>query len=89
MQKRAALHNIKITGERASANEAAAEEFPAKFKDIVRDGGYTPRQVFNIDETGLFWKRMPKRYVHINRYINGNNKALSAGHCFRLLALLL
>ena len=25
------------------------------------DEGYGPQQVFNADETGLFWKRMPSR----------------------------
>ena len=26
---------------------------------IIMDGGYSAEQVFNVDETGLFWKRMP------------------------------
>lgn len=60
---RAALHNIKITGEKASADEAAADAFPDELKRVVEEGGYTARQVFNIDETGLFWKRMPSRYT--------------------------
>ena len=58
---RAALHNIKITGERASADEDAADAFPEELKRVIREGDYTPRQVFNIDETGLYWKRMPSR----------------------------
>lgn len=32
-------------------------------KKIIADGGYTAQQVFNGDETGLYWKRMPKRTV--------------------------
>lgn len=32
-----------------------------KFKAIIEEGGYKPEQVFNMDETGLFWKRMPSR----------------------------
>ena len=31
------------------------------FEQLVSDEGYLPNQVFNCDETGLFWKKMPKR----------------------------
>jgi len=30
-------------------------------KNVIEQGGYTPEQVFNADEIGLFWKRMPSR----------------------------
>uniref|UniRef100_A0A1A9W413 DDE-1 domain-containing protein n=1 Tax=Glossina brevipalpis TaxID=37001 RepID=A0A1A9W413_9MUSC len=30
-------------------------------KALIHEGGYDPKQVFNVDETGLFWKRLPKR----------------------------
>ncbi len=59
--RRANLHNLKCRGEAASADHAAASEFPAKLKKIIEEGGYSPKQVYNIDETGLFWKRMPSR----------------------------
>ena len=58
---RANLHNLKCSGEAASADHAAASEFPAKLKKMIEEGGYSPKQVYNIDETGLFWKRMPSR----------------------------
>ncbi|XP_023315527.1 tigger transposable element-derived protein 1-like [Trichogramma pretiosum] len=44
------LYNVKFTGEIASADHEAA-----------REKKYEPEQIFNCDETGLFWKRMPKR----------------------------
>ena len=31
------------------------------FKTIIEEGRCKPEQVFNMDETGLFWKRMPSR----------------------------
>jgi hypothetical protein len=31
------------------------------FKKIIKDGGYTDQQIFNADETYLFWRRMPSR----------------------------
>jgi len=55
------FHNIKVTGEAVSADQSAADAFIYKLKKNIEEGGYTPKQVFNVDETGLFWKRMPSR----------------------------
>ena len=71
---RANYHNISIQGEAASADEKAASEFPKVLADIIREGGYSAHQVFNVDETGLFWKRMPKR-----TYISKEEKS-APGH---------
>ncbi|XP_059940445.1 tigger transposable element-derived protein 1-like [Mesoplodon densirostris] len=35
--------------------------YPEVLKSIIQEGEYTPQQVFNVDETGLYWKRMPER----------------------------
>ncbi|GFU10090.1 tigger transposable element-derived protein 1 [Trichonephila clavipes] len=59
--KRNALHNIKITGESATADEGAAKIFPEELAKIIEDGGYSADQVFNADETGLYWKKLPNR----------------------------
>ncbi|GFX21658.1 tigger transposable element-derived protein 1 [Trichonephila clavipes] len=59
--KRNALHNIKITGESATAHEGAAKIFPEEQAKIIEDGDYSADQVFNADETGLYWKKMPNR----------------------------
>jgi hypothetical protein len=32
-----------------------------KFEDLIRKEGYLPQQIFNGDETGLFWKRLPNQ----------------------------
>jgi hypothetical protein len=32
-----------------------------KFKDFVDKEGFIPEQVFNCDERGLFWEKMPKK----------------------------
>ena len=52
--QRNALHNVKIKGEIASVDDPAGKEFPAKLAKIIENGGYTPDQVWNADETGLF-----------------------------------
>ncbi|XP_007091164.1 CENPB DNA-binding domain-containing protein 1 [Panthera tigris] len=34
--------------------------YPEALRSIIEEGEYTPQQVFNVDETGLYWKRMPE-----------------------------
>ncbi|XP_037895852.1 tigger transposable element-derived protein 1-like [Glossina fuscipes] len=58
---RQSLHNIKIVGEVASADTAAAKRYPEEFVSLVTGEGYKPGQVFNADETALFSKRMPNK----------------------------
>ncbi|GFT43114.1 tigger transposable element-derived protein 1 [Trichonephila clavipes] len=72
--KRNALHNIKITGESATADEGAAKIFPEEPAKIIEDGDYSADQVFNADETGLYWKKLPNR-----TYIAKDEKTAS-GH---------
>ncbi|XP_038599347.1 tigger transposable element-derived protein 1-like [Tachyglossus aculeatus] len=60
-KNRYGLQNVRLTGEAPSADEAAAAAFPAALREVVEAGGYSPKQIFNVDETGLFWKRLPAR----------------------------
>ncbi|GFY14926.1 tigger transposable element-derived protein 1 [Trichonephila clavipes] len=71
--KRNALHNIKI-GESATADDRAAKIFPEELAKIIEDGDYSADQVFNADETGLYWKKLPNR-----TYIAKDEKTAS-GH---------
>ena len=73
---RANYHNLKLQGEAASGDEKAASEFPKILADIITEEGYSAYQVFNVDETGLFWKRMPNR-----TYIAKEEKS-APGHKF-------
>lgn len=52
---------MNFTGESASADREAAEKFSPELKKLIAEKGYVPDQIFNADETGLFWKRMPSR----------------------------
>ena len=58
-QARANLHNVKVSGEAVSADTVAAREFPETLWEITDEGTYLPEQVFNVDEAGLYWRRMP------------------------------
>ncbi|XP_051783832.1 uncharacterized protein LOC114652508 isoform X2 [Erpetoichthys calabaricus] len=70
-RKRSGIHSVVRHGEAAISNAATAKEFVKNFTKFVEDEGYIPQQVFNCDETRLFWKRMPKR-----TYITQEEKAM-------------
>ncbi|UYV69845.1 hypothetical protein LAZ67_7000956 [Cordylochernes scorpioides] len=60
-KRRSGIHSVTRHGEGASSDAKAAETFTAEFEKLVVTECYLPQQVFNCDETGLFWKKMPKR----------------------------
>ncbi|XP_045127730.1 tigger transposable element-derived protein 1-like [Portunus trituberculatus] len=47
-------------GESRSADEETARTYPEIFQRLVTEGGYSHDQIFNCDETGIYWKRAPK-----------------------------
>ena len=59
-KRRFNLSHVSLVGESASADEEAARQYLAEFETLVDEGGYDARQIFNADETGLYWKKMPK-----------------------------
>lgn len=69
--KRNSIKNVKMKGECASADEEAASLYPVEFAKIVEQGGYSPHQVFNADESGLFWKRTPNTTYTIENSASG------------------
>ncbi|XP_007665107.1 tigger transposable element-derived protein 1 [Ornithorhynchus anatinus] len=64
--RRAQLHNVAGSGEGAGLNAEGATAFKRTLAKLIAEEGYGPRQVFNVDETGLYWKRMPRRtYISV------------------------
>ena len=51
------LRNVKITREAASADQKAGDEFPDAIKKVTEEKGCLPEQIFNADESVLFWKK--------------------------------
>ena len=58
-RKRFSLHDIQIKDDDHNSDDVI--QFKEQFSQIVEEEGYTDEQVFNADETVLFWKKMPRR----------------------------
>ncbi|KFD46968.1 hypothetical protein M513_12158 [Trichuris suis] len=62
-QRRNGIKTVKIRGDRGSADHEAAKEFVEEFARIIADEKLSPEQVYNADETSLFWRYCPRRTV--------------------------
>jgi transposase len=60
-KKRHGIKYLKICGDRASADHEAAEKFVSEFTKIVTNENLTPEQIYNADETSLFWRYCPRK----------------------------
>ncbi|XP_026576844.1 tigger transposable element-derived protein 1-like isoform X1 [Pseudonaja textilis] len=64
-QRRFNYHTAHPPGEATDADKIAAQRFLDDLDDLVTGGNYLPEQIFNVDKTRLFWKKMPERtYLH-------------------------
>ena len=60
-QTQFSLQHYKVYQKAGSADEDVAKLFVEELDKITEEGGYLPEQIFNVDETGLFWKKIPER----------------------------
>lgn len=60
-KQRHGIRYLKACGEKLSADVEAAEEFVEKFSNMVHEEGLSPEQIYNMDETGLFWRCLPRQ----------------------------
>ena len=59
-RRRHGIVNRAVTGEVLSADVASVEPFVNQFLDLIDDEGLQEFQLYNGDETGLFWKSLPR-----------------------------
>jgi hypothetical protein len=81
VEVRCGFYRLKLKVEAATVGLVAAEELPA----TQEEHEYFPEQVFSLDETGLFWKRMQSRtFVSVPEEVALGFKA-SEDSCMLLL----
>lgn len=60
-KKRHGVRQLTITGESLSGDVRGAEQFRKEFDDFIKKEQLTADQVYNADETGLFYRMLPSK----------------------------
>jgi len=55
------VRTLRITGEKLSADAEAADKYKIEFEKMISSKRLTRAQVFNFDESGLYFKQIPKK----------------------------
>ena len=63
-KKRYNLRNVRLHGEAKSADKEAIPSVKKNLMQIIRDNNYSLKQIYNADETSIFWKKMPT-FLHL------------------------
>ncbi|GBL86281.1 Jerky [Araneus ventricosus] len=54
------MRQLKICGDRESADAEASEDFANEFLSLIEAEKLSPEQIYNAEETGLFWRYVPR-----------------------------
>ncbi|XP_014366598.2 jerky protein homolog-like [Papilio machaon] len=60
-KKRHGKRQLKVSGEKVSSNTEAVQPFQEKFLNEIKEKNLCPEQIYNADESGLFWKVLPDK----------------------------
>ncbi|XP_011865298.1 PREDICTED: jerky protein homolog-like, partial [Vollenhovia emeryi] len=60
-QQRHGIRMIRVDGEKLSSDAVASDEFTKIFSSFIEIEGVSVDNVYNADETGLFWKCLPRK----------------------------
>lgn len=59
--RRHAIRQLTLQGEKLSADKPAANDFISSFQNFIEENNYTLNQIFNCDETGLYYRLLPQK----------------------------
>lgn len=63
LHRRHGIHQLKLQGEALSADASAKEPFKQKLHELIETQQLTLHQLFNCDETCLFWRMLPNKIL--------------------------
>ena len=74
--RRHGIRQLALQGEKLSADAPAAENFITSFRTFIEDQHYTLHQIFNSDESGLYYKLLPEKTLasHFEKTADGRKK---------------
>lgn len=76
-KRRSGIYRVVKQEEAESSDAIAAEVYAAEFQQLMVSECFLPQQVFNCDETGLFWKKMPKKtYITVEENVMSGHKPM-------------
>lgn len=58
-KNRHGIRQLSITGESLSSDVLASDKYKSVFEKFISDENLTPDQIYNADETGLFYRMLP------------------------------
>ena len=70
-KKRHCIGSFKVVGEKASVDDTAVETWLERLPTIL--GTYSPRDIYNVNESGLFYRALPDRTLSVKG--SGRKKA--------------
>ncbi|XP_062538718.1 jerky protein homolog-like [Armigeres subalbatus] len=65
-RKRYGLRMLTVSGEKASGDIEAFTSFKSNFLQVILENGYEKHEIYNADESGLFFKLLPSRTLTLH-----------------------
>jgi hypothetical protein len=59
------IQKLSVSDKKLCADLDAARKFVEEFTKLILDENLTAKQIYNADETGLFWRCLPRRTLKL------------------------